>query len=67
MTEDTPAPAEEPASLIDPSHPCQTPHRSYPRHYWVGNRGPNGELDLISRRCTTCGVVEKAPPRWEGQ
>jgi len=21
--------------LLDPRHPCQTPYRSYPRHFWI--------------------------------
>lgn len=50
--------------LIDPKHPCQTPHRSFPRHYfvWMWEAGTMTELC----RCTTCGTVEKIT-RFNGQ
>ena len=52
---------------IDPRHPCQTPERSFPRHYWVSLL-KDGKLDLLKQRCTTCGAIEDVMlDRWEGQ
>jgi len=55
----------EPEPLIKPEHPCQTPHRSFPRHYWVSLL-EDGNLNLLKQRCTTCGKVEDVmSDRWD--
>jgi len=60
-------PHEPEQSTHDPKHPCQTPHRSYPRHYDVSLL-EGGVLNLLKARCTTCGrIADVMADRWDGQ
>lgn len=67
---DVNTPEEGKELLINPQHPCQTPHRSFSRHYWVAvwESRTDATLGVLTnrRRCTTCGVTEEATP-YEGQ
>ena len=57
---DPPEPDKAETLLVNPAHPCQTPHKSFSTHHWIAVW--EGGVMTTKHRCTTCGTVEEAGP-----